>query len=184
MTWNPADWSGWPAYLGVFVAAAVEGEVVFASACVLVALGRLSAAGVLVAGALGGSAGDQLFFYACRGRLRPWLSRFPRVARRQELVASRVRQHAWGMMLACRFLPGLRIAIPVACAYAEISPVQFSVCSLVGAGAWAGAVMLIIVLLGPGLLAELGIHAWWTQAVPALLVVGFFWWLGRVTRRG
>jgi membrane protein DedA with SNARE-associated domain len=58
------------AYFAVFLAAAVEGEVVFVAASVLVAMGHLNLVGVFVAAALGGSAGDQFFFYALRGRLR------------------------------------------------------------------------------------------------------------------
>ena len=54
------------AYIAIFVAAAVEGEIVFVVASAAVAAGRLDAAGVLVAGALGASAGDQFFFHALR----------------------------------------------------------------------------------------------------------------------
>src|SRR5439155_12588598 len=98
------------AYLGVFVATVVEGEVVFVGATVLVSQGRLEAAGVYVAAALGGSVGDQLYFYALRGRLRRWLDRFPTWSRRRDLIVERVRRHASAMILACRFLPGLRVA--------------------------------------------------------------------------
>lgn len=69
------------AYLGVFVAEAVEGEAVFVAASVAVATGRLSYSGVLVAGALGASAGDQFFFYAFRGPMRHWLDRVPSLRR-------------------------------------------------------------------------------------------------------
>ena len=179
---EPAGWPAWLAYLTVFAAAAVEGEIVFVGACVLVSLGRLDASGVLLAAGLGGSAGDQFFFYACRGRVRLWLARFPRVARRQDHVIARVRRHAIAMMLACRFLPGLRIAIPVACAYAEIPAGRFTICSLVGGLAWATALMVFVARLGPGLLAQLGFHAWWTPFIPALLVIGFFSWLAHGSR--
>jgi membrane protein DedA with SNARE-associated domain len=56
---NPAEWPGGLAYVAIFVAAAVEGEIVFVTAAILAGLGRLSSSGVLIAGALGGSAGDQ-----------------------------------------------------------------------------------------------------------------------------
>ena len=72
-------------YVGVFVATVVEGEVVFVGATVLVHQGRLDPAGVFAAAALGGSVGDQLYFYALRGRLHRWLDRFPTWARRRDL---------------------------------------------------------------------------------------------------
>ena len=145
-------------------------------------MGHLSAAGVLIAGALGGSAGDQFFFYASRGRLRRWLGRFPRLAARQELVAARVRQHALGMMLACRFLPGLRIAIPVACAYAEVPAVRFSTCSLMGGIGWAAAILLVVAQLGPRIFEDLGLGGRWTPVVAGVLVLGFLAWVGRSIR--
>jgi membrane protein DedA with SNARE-associated domain len=165
------------AYGGVFVATVVEGEVVFVGATVLVHHGRLDAAGVFAAAALGGSVGDQIYFYALRGRLLRWLDRFPTWARRRDLIVERVRRHASAMILACRFLPGLRVAIPAACAYAGVAPLRFTTLSLVSSLAWAAAVMSFIVWLGPASLAELGVRAWWTPLVPATLVVGLSWWL-------
>lgn len=175
-----AEWSGALAYLAIFVATVVEGEVVFVAAAVLVHMGHLDARGVYAAAVLGGSAGDQLYFYVLRGRLRHWLDRFPTWSRRRDRITARVAKHADAMILACRFLPGLRVAIPAACAYASVSPSRFSVLSILSSMAWAAAVMGVIGWLGPTSLAELGVRAWWTPLIPATLVLGFFWWLSRV----
>ncbi|HXK12329.1 MAG TPA: VTT domain-containing protein [Vicinamibacteria bacterium] len=170
--------AGLAVYLGIFVAAVVEGEVVFVAATVLVQMGKLNGLGVYAAAALGGSVGDQLYFYFLRGRLG-WLDRFPTWSRRRDLVVGRVRQNASAMIFACRFLPGLRVAIPAACAYAEVRPLQFSGLSLLSSFTWAAAIMGLIAWLGPASFAELGIRAWWTPLVPAGLVLGFTYWLGR-----
>jgi membrane protein DedA with SNARE-associated domain len=167
------------AYLGVFVATVVEGEVVFVGATVLVHQGRLHPLGVFTAAALGGSVGDQLYFYALRGRLSRWVDRFPTWAWRRDAVVDRVSGHASAMILASRFLPGLRVAIPAACAYAGVAPVRFTTLSLVSSLAWAAAVMAFIVWLGPASLAELGMRMWWTPLVPAGLLLLFGWWLSR-----
>ena len=167
------------AYLGVFVATVVEGEVVFVGATVLVSQGKLDALGVYVAAALGGSIGDQLYFYALRGRLHRWLDRFPTWSRRRDLIVERVRRHASAMILACRFLPGLRVAIPAACAYAGVPPLVFTTLSLVSSLAWAAAIMGFIAWLGPTSFAQLGVKAWWTPLPPASLVLAFTWWLAR-----
>ena len=172
-------WASTLAYLGVFVATVVEGEVVFVGATVLVHQGRLDAVGVFTAAALGGSIGDQLYFYALRGRLHGWLDRFPTWSRRRDLIVDRVRRHASAMILACRFLPGLRVAIPAACAYADVSPLRFTTLSLLSSVGWAAVVMGFIVWLGPASFAELGVRAWWTPVVPAGLVLAFTWWLSR-----
>ncbi|PYV88893.1 MAG: hypothetical protein DMG05_14710 [Acidobacteria bacterium] len=176
---NPATWPGHLAYLAVFIAAAVEGEVVFVTASVLVSLGRLDPLAVFLAAMLGGSTGDQFFFYVLRGRLHPWLSRFPRLAQRQEQVVTRVRRHGTMMVLACRFLPGLRIAIPAACAYAGIPAIRFTTLNLIGSAAWAAAILFTVTRLGPASFARFGLNAWWTPIVPALLIILFFHWLGR-----
>ena len=179
---NLESWSGPAAYLAVFLAAAIEGEVVYVSASVLVSLGRLDPAGVFAAGALGGSMGDQFYFYALRGRLRHWIDRFPRISRKRDQISQRVQEHATAMILSCRFLPGLRIAIPVACAYAGIPAWRFSLFSLIGGIAWAGAIMLVVAHVGPATFARLGLNAWWTPVIPAILIVLFFRWIGRSSR--
>jgi membrane protein DedA with SNARE-associated domain len=174
-----SEWSGLLAYVVVFVATVIEGEVVFVAAAVLVQMGRLNPVGVYAAAALGGSIGDQLYFYALRGRLRRWLDRFPAWARRRDLVLGTVKRRASAMILASRFLPGLRVAIPAACACAEVAPVRFTLLSLASSVAWAAAIMGFVGWLGPASFAQLGVEAWWTPLVPAGLVVGFTYWLSR-----
>jgi membrane protein DedA with SNARE-associated domain len=175
--------TGLLAYLAVFVATIVEGEFVFVAATVLVAQGRLDPWGVFTAAALGGSIGDQIYFYALRGRLRRWLDGFPAWSRRRDLILARVKDHASAMILACRFLPGLRVAIPAACAWADVRPLRFTVLSLASGIAWAAAVMGLIAWLGPTSFAQLGVRAWWTPLVPAVFVLLFTWWLSRRERR-
>jgi membrane protein DedA with SNARE-associated domain len=170
------------AYLGVFMATVIEGEVVFVAATVLVQMGKLDATLVYGAAALGGSIGDQLYFYSLRGRLSRWLDLFPGWSRRRDLIIARVRTNATAMILLCRFLPGLRVAIPAACAYADVAPLRFSVLSLLSSLAWAAVIMGFIGWLGPTSLEQLGVKAWWTPIVPACLVLAFVIWLGRATR--
>jgi membrane protein DedA with SNARE-associated domain len=167
------------AYLLVFIAAAVEGEVVFVAASVLVGLGQLSGWGVMVAGALGGSMGDQFYFYACRGFAARWLGRIPWVAKRREWIVARVQKNQTGMVLACRFLPGLRVAIPVSCALANVNPLYFSVLSFISGFAWAAFVLELVIHWGPQALSLIGLKGGWAIAVPAFLVVAFGFWLSR-----
>ena len=168
-------------YLGILVAAALEGEVVYAGAVVMVTLGRLNPFGVLISGSFGGWAGDQFWFYVARGRASGWVNKFEGLARRRQAIQKRMHQHGSKLILAVRFLPGLRIAIPLACAYAGVSPIQFSGLSFISALAWATAIMLVIMLLGPTSLSALGLKAWWAPAIPAVIVVLFFRWLSRAS---
>jgi undecaprenyl-diphosphatase len=178
---NPAHWPGGLAYVAVFIAAIVEGEVVFVAASVLVGQGKLHPLGVLLAGALGGSAGDNFFFYVLRGRLQRWLDRFPRFARHHRAITSRVAHHSTAMVLACRFLPGLRTAIPAACAYAGVTPLKFSSLDLVSALAWASAILATVAWVGPAAMERIGLKGWWGICVPALMLLVFFRWLGKAS---
>ena len=75
------------AYVAIYLAAIVEGEVVFVAASVLVASGQLERWPVLISGALGAATGDQMYFYALRGRIAGWLTRFKPIAARQDAIA-------------------------------------------------------------------------------------------------
>lgn len=184
---NPSDWSGGLAYLVVYVAAIVEGEIVFVTAAVAVSQGHLNGGAVWLAAGLGGSTGDHVFYYMIRGvlhgHLRRWLARFPALARRHDAVVERVRHHQVLMVLACRLMPGLRIAIPAACAYARVPAWLFSICDLLSAFIWAGLIMTIVAWGGPAALDRLGLHGWWSAVLPAGLLLLFMWWLGRETKK-
>jgi membrane protein DedA with SNARE-associated domain len=168
-------------YLSIYIAAILEGEIFYIAMCVAAGAGRLNWVGVWIAGALGGSTGDNIWFYLLRGRIH-WLDRYPWLARHRDAVVQRVKAHEVLMVLISRFPPGLRIAIPVACAYAGVRPLRFSTLNLMSGLAWAGAIMLVIVKLGPGALSAIGVDAWWAPAIPALLVFLFFRWLSRPKR--
>jgi membrane protein DedA with SNARE-associated domain len=172
------------AYLVVFVAAALEGEVIFVSSCVLVSQGKLSAMGVLLAAALGGSLGDQIYFYALRGRLSYWLGRIRMVAKIRERFVTQIRRHSTRMILASRFLPGLRIAIPSACAYADVPALKFTLLSLCSGFAWATSLTVFVGYLGPQALAWLGFGNWGRSFIPVALVLGYAFWMTRSFNRG
>jgi membrane protein DedA with SNARE-associated domain len=174
--------SGPLAYAAIYLAAIVEGEAVFVAASVLVASGHLARLPVLMAGALGAATGDQMYFYALRGRLAGWLARVRPIASRQSAIVARVHRHRSLMILAVRFAPGLRITIAAACAYARVPRVQFSVLNLIAAFAWAASLLALVSHVGPGALECVGVRGLWGAIVPAVLIVLFGWWLGRDLR--
>ena len=167
------------AYAAVYLAAIIEGEIVFIAASVLVAAGKLNPLAVVIVGALGAATGDQIWFYALRGRVAGWLTRVRPVAARQASIVTRVQRHQSLMILAIRFAPGLRIAIAAACAYAKVSPLRFSVLNLIAAFAWAAVILTIVSSIGPGALQHAGVTGIWGAVVPGVLIILFGWWLGR-----
>jgi membrane-associated protein len=167
-------------YLAIVFFAVIEGEIYYSKVCADAMVGKLNWAGVWCAGAIGGSLGDQIWFYLLRGRIH-WLDRFPKLAKYRDAVSGRVHSHEELMILAGRFLPGLRTAIPAACAYASVRPLKFSALNLVSGFAWAGAIMLFV-KLGSNALGAFGLSVWWGPLIPAALVVVFFRWLSRPRR--
>jgi undecaprenyl-diphosphatase len=168
-------------YLSIYIAAVLEGEIYYSKVCADAMIGKLYWPPVLLAGALGGATGDQLWFYVLRGRIH-WLDRFPRLRKHREAVSARVHSHETAMVLLSRFLPGLRSAIPIACAYANVRPLKFSLLNLVSAFAWAGAIMLFV-KTGSRTLTAFGLTAWWGPLIPAVIVILFFRWLGRPSKK-
>ncbi len=178
----PELWHGaWP-YVAVAVGAAVEGEVLYSAAAVLVGLGRLDPLFVLVAGAAGAAAGDQVYFYLLRGRLAGWLNRLAPVARHGAAVVGAVRASETFLVLAIRFSPGLRIALTGACAYAGVPAWRFSLLNGVSAIAWAAGLLAAIAWLGPAVLSRLGIGRGWALIVPAVVLVVIARGVGRAAR--
>jgi membrane protein DedA with SNARE-associated domain len=167
-------------YLPIYIAAILEGEIYYISVCGAAISGRLHWIPVLIAGALGGATGDQLWFYILRGRVN-WLNRYPKIARYRDRVSAHVHAHETLIILASRFLPGLRTAIPVACAYADVRPLKFTSLNLISAFAWASALMLFV-KVGSRTLNAFGLEAWWGPFIPAALLIAFFIWLGRPSR--
>lgn len=170
------------AYLAIYLAAIVEGELVFIAASVLVASGQLHYLAVLVAGALGAATGDQLYFYGLRGRLERWLSRWATMAARRDAIVIRVQRHQSLMVLAIRFAPGLRIAIAAACAYAKVPPLRFSLLNLASAFVWATVLLALVSRVGPSVFARAGLSGIWGAIIPGAVIVLFGWWLGRDLR--
>jgi membrane protein DedA with SNARE-associated domain len=167
------------AYAAVFFSAIVEGEIVFIGAAVLVAAGKLDPLAVMVCGALGAATGDQVVFYALRGRIAGWFTRSRAVAARHTSIVSRVQRHQSLMILAIRFAPGLRIAITAACAYGNITPLRFTTLNLVGAFLWAAILLTLVSRVGPGALHYAGITGVWGAVVPAAALILFGWWISR-----
>lgn len=170
-------------YVGILLAAAVEGEVAYVAAATLVAHGVLDPIGVIVAGTLGAAVGDQFYFYLLRGRLARWIARFPKIARRAEPLVSHVRRRPAAMVLLIRFAPGLRIALAAACAYVGVSAIRFSALNLLAAFLWAITLLLLIAWIGPTYLSSVGITGWKAALVTGLIVVLLLHLAGRAERR-
>jgi membrane protein DedA with SNARE-associated domain len=124
-------------YAAVFVGAFLEGETILALAGLAASRGYLDFATVVAIAFVAGFAGDQFFFFLGRLRGQRLIARFPRLAgRAQHFDAMLARWHA-PLIVAVRFMYGLRILGPIMLGMGRVSAGKFVVFNLVGAAIWA-----------------------------------------------
>jgi membrane protein DedA with SNARE-associated domain len=124
-------------YLAVFVGALLEGEAILVLAGFAAQQGHLSLAWVLAIAFVGGTLGDQIFFWLGKHWGGALLRRLPD-ARERTLRVSRLLQRydAW-LVFGIRFMYGLRIAGPIAMGALGVKPRRFALFNVLGAAVWA-----------------------------------------------
>jgi len=124
-------------YFAILIAAFWEGEVVLIAAGALCGSGYLDWRWTILAAAIGGSAGDQIYFYAAQDRAARAIQKSKRLSKWYPKVSKFVLRHGTVGVLLSRFAAGLRITIPLVCATAGMPAKKYSLLSLVSGFAWA-----------------------------------------------
>jgi len=124
-------------YLAILLAAFWEGEVVLIAAGTLCGAGYLDWRLTIVAAAIGGSAGDQIYFYAAHERAARAIQRSKRLTRYYPRISKFVLRHGTIAVLVSRFAAGFRITIPIVCATAGMPAKKYSILNLASGFAWA-----------------------------------------------
>jgi membrane protein DedA with SNARE-associated domain len=142
-------------YLAVLVGSLLEGETVLVLAGVAAHRGYLSLPLVVAVAFVGGTLGDQVFYWIGRTRGAALLARMPRaapqVARVEALLA---RWHA-PLIVGIRFMYGLRLVGPVVIGMCRVPPLRFALFNMLGAAIWAPLVAGAGFLFGHALQAVL-----------------------------
>ena len=124
-------------YLAILIAAFWEGEAVLIVAGTLCGAGYLDWRLTILAAAIGGAAGDQIYFYAAHERAARLVQKSKRLRRWYPRVSRFVLRYGTIAVLLSRFAAGLRITIPLVCATAAMPPKKYSTLNLISAFAWA-----------------------------------------------
>jgi len=124
-------------YFAILFAAFWEGEAVLIAAGTLCGAGYLDWRLTVLAAAIGGAAGDQVYFYAAHERAARLIQKSKRLRRWYPRVSEFVLRHGTVAVLLSRFAAGLRITIPLVCATAAMPPRKYSTLNLLSAFAWA-----------------------------------------------
>ncbi len=124
-------------YFAILFAAFWEGEAVLITAGTLCGAGFLDWRLTILAAAIGGSAGDQIYFYAAHERAARAINKSKRLRKWYPKVSRFVLRHGTVAVLLSRFAAGLRITIPLVCATAGMPAKKYSILNLISGFAWA-----------------------------------------------
>ena len=124
-------------YFAILLAAFWEGEAVLIAAGALCGAGLLDWRWTILAAAVGGSAGDQIYFYLAHERGARLVQKSKRLSRVYPKVQGFVLRHGTWAVLLSRFAAGLRITIPLVCATMRMPAKKYSMLNLLSGFAWA-----------------------------------------------
>jgi membrane protein DedA with SNARE-associated domain len=124
-------------YLAILLAAFWEGEVVLIAAGALCGRGYLNWKWTILFAAIGGSAGDQMYFYAAHERAARLIKKSKRLSKWYPKISRFVLRHSTIGVLCSRFAAGFRISIPLVCATAGMPARKYSALSLTSGFLWA-----------------------------------------------
>ncbi len=123
----------WAVAAGTFF----EGETVLLGAAAAAAHEYLRMPAVVVVAAFCGFLGDQFFFFLGRRCGQRLLARFPSIRARTTKVTALIERHDTLLILAVRFMYGLRTAGPVAIGMSAVHWWRFLLLNLAGAAIWS-----------------------------------------------
>lgn len=135
-------------YLAVFLGSLLEGETILILAGFAAHRGYLSFPLVVALACLGGTLGDQLFFFLGRRGGARLLARFPRLAARALPVQQLIQRYHTGLIVMVRFMYGLRTIGPCVIGMSDVPAWRFTLLNLLGAAVWAPLVAGLGYLFG------------------------------------
>lgn len=167
-------------YAVVFLGTLFEGETVLLLAGYAAHRGYLDFAVLTSVAGVGALTGDQFFFWLGRRHGTVLLRRSPALLGKAQYALDLIQKHPAGIILAIRFMWGLRIALPVAVGLSDVTYRRFFWLNLVSAALWAplvgGAGYLFGALLSRHLTTLHRIEHWVMLglALAVLVLRGYF----------
>jgi membrane protein DedA with SNARE-associated domain len=140
-------------YLAVFAGCLLEGEAILLLAGFAAHQGYLSAPLVVLTAFVGGTLGDQMFYFIGRHWGTWVLVRLPWVQRQAPRINGLLLRHSAALIIGVRFMYGLRIAGPILIGTSTVRPRRFLGFNMLGAAIWAPLVTGVGYLFGGSLQA-------------------------------
>ncbi|HSB21594.1 MAG TPA: DedA family protein [Burkholderiaceae bacterium] len=159
-------------YLAVFVGCLLEGETILVLAGFAAHQGYLSLSTTLWVAFVGGTLGDQIFFWVGRRWGRDLLGRIPRAQPRVERVNQLLQRYHAPVIVGIRFMYGLRIVGPIVIGASDVSVWRLLFFNVLGAAIWAPLIGGLGYLFGHAL-ALLLEDVRRAELAALILIVGF-----------
>ena len=171
------DWVQHYGYMAVLLGAFLEGEAVLLIAGFAAHGGYLSLPWVVVVAAGGSFAGDQLYFGLGKRYASQILKRLPAIEPRIEQVRTLMQRYHRPLILAIRFLYGLRTVGPIAIGMSEVTWRQYTPLNFLAALLWALAIGGAGYAFG-GMMTLLfaDIHRIEEGIIVGIALLGVLWW--------
>ena len=168
-------------YWVVFAGTLLEGESVLLLAGFAAYSGLLELHTVIAVAVLGSFLGDQLWFFAGRMHGAKLLARFPKYAAPAARAEALLHKYHAPIILAVRFLYGLRIVLPFTIGMSSIPTLRFQLLNFAGAVLWSASGAVAGYLFGNAIEAMLGDLKRDEEIFFAVLALGglAWWWYSR-----
>jgi len=172
-------------YYAVFLGAFIEGETVLVLGGIAAHRGYLDLSWVMATAFAGSWLGDQLYFFLGRRYGQAILERFPVLQPKARQMQRLVERYHAPLILAVRFLYGLRTVGPMVIGMSAVPALQFVVLNALGALIWAVAVAAAGYAFSNALEALMPqIRHYEEYLFIGVLAAGVLVWLIRRARRG
>ena len=124
-------------YAAVFVGSLLEGETILLLAGFAAHQGYLSLPLTVGIAFVGGTLGDQIFYWLGRVAGQPLLDRLPNATARVGRVNALLTRFDAPLIVGIRFMYGLRILGPIVIGTSSVPPWRFAIFNIIGAAMWA-----------------------------------------------
>lgn len=138
-------------YWAVFIGSLLEGETILVLAGFAAHQGYLSLPITITIAFVGGTLGDQAFFWLGRRWGQTLLDRIPHSAPRVRRMNDLLARYDAPVIIGIRFMYGLRIVGPIVIGAGAVSPWRFAFFNMLGAAIWAPLVGGLGYLFGQAL---------------------------------
>jgi membrane protein DedA with SNARE-associated domain len=124
-------------YLLILLGTFAEGETLLVLGGYFAQRGYLDLRGVIATAFVAAICGDQMFFHLGRRHAHKLFQRFPHLHDKVRIALHKAERHQNLVVLAMRFLWGLRIALPVSMGMTQMNAQKFFWLNLLSAAVWS-----------------------------------------------